>query len=115
MAFKFVDGNSFKQRWKSAKASALKIGYRNFNAKFIKNPADINRFFDGCLVDITPADNPKGKTKLGTVYILPDGQTHVVKFSLDRSRMKIYVGTDNYNKQYAEWAAQHFAFLLTVE
>mmetsp|Transcript_33291 Transcript_33291/g.30235 ORF Transcript_33291/g.30235 Transcript_33291/m.30235 type:complete len:167 (+) Transcript_33291:4832-5332(+) len=105
MVWRSYDITGYKQNWKRAKPNMVKIGYRNINAKFIKSPSDLNRFFDSSLVDVTPTLNPKRKTKYGSSFLLPDGQEYFIRLHLDSQRIKIMAApTGNANKSRAEWA-----------
>ena len=83
MLWRRYDRVGHKQNWKRVKPNMLKMNYRNINAKFIKSPSEINRFFDGSLVDVTPTLNPKKKTKYGGSFILPDGNEYLLRIHLD--------------------------------
>lgn len=104
----------FKDAWKQIKANATTVGYRHFNAKFVRIHAEVNKYFDNCLLDISTLINPKEKKKYGGVFVLPDNNEYYLKITLDSSRMKIHVGARTRPGGNEEWVAQYLSFLLTV-
>lgn len=109
-----VERNTFKGAWKQLKTRAVTTGYRNINAKFVRNPVEIKKYFDNNLLDVTPHLNPKHKKKYGGIFVLPDNREYYVKFTMDTSRIKILASSGRDEPGYEEWVAQYLSFLLTV-
>lgn len=114
MKFKKNSGRSnFKNVWKRLKPTAVSISYKRFNAKFLRNPTEINTYFEN-LCDITPTVNPKNKKKYGGVFVLPDNREYCIKFTLDSNRLKIMGRAGDKAGGSVELVIQYLAFLLTV-
>lgn len=109
-----TDRNTFKSAWKQLKARAVTTGYRNINAKFIRNPVEITKYFDNNLLDVTPHLNPKHKKKYAGVFVLPDSREYYLRLTMDASRIKILASSGLDQPGYEEWAVQYLSFLLTV-
>jgi len=113
MKMKTVSTGEYKKQWKNLKPGSVKSKYKHINAKFIRDHTEVNKYFDNCLVDVTPTLNPKRKRKYGGVFVLPDGSEHYLRVVLDHSRIKFVVCSAR-GSQYADWAVQYLSYLLTV-
>lgn len=111
----YVSSSEYKKQWKTNKQTALKSKYKHINAKFIRDPTEINKYFNNSLVDVTPMQNPKRKRKYGGVFVLPDKIEYYIRIAMDASRVKFAVSSGPHSQQqYCEWAVQYLIFLLTV-
>lgn len=109
-----IEKSQFKQVWKHVKPTAVLTKYRNINAKFLRSHAELNKYFDNSLIDVTPQLNPKQKRKYGVAFLLPDHKEYCLKLSLDSSRIKVYVSSGTDQTHYEEWVAQYLSFLLSA-
>jgi len=111
----YVSSSEYKKQWKTLKQTAIKSKYKHINAKFIRDHTEINKYFNNCLVDVTPMLNPKRKRKYGGVFVLPDKREYYLKITMDTSRVKFVVSSGSHSQQqFCEWAVQYLVFLLTV-
>ena len=109
-----VHSGEYKRQWKGLKGGSVKSKYKHINAKFIRDHTEVNKYFDNCLVDVTPTLNPKRKRKYGGVFVLPDGSEHYLRIALDTSRIKFAVASHTNGSQSADWVVQYLSYLLTV-
>jgi len=106
--------NIFKDTWKQIKFGVTTTGYRNINSKFVRTHAELNKYFENNLIDISPQINAKNKKKYGGAFMLPDNKEYYLKITLDNSRLKVAVACGIGQGGYEEMIAQFLTFLLTV-
>ena len=114
MEFKYINLLTFKTKWKNLKFDCIKLAPRKLNTKIFKDLSDLNRFFNGSIIDATSRKSPKQKAKYAGCFKLSDNYEYYLKLNVGAKGCKFSIATENPNKTNAENSLQQLAFLLTA-